>query len=708
MLRVPVMPQSSTPPARHVPVLTGDWRVMVVALLAGLACSLALVLSGPNRIVVPLGAEAADIAPARLLGVHASERQYDRRVRWTDGLARLRWPAVIGLHPAAVEITLASFPGRAGDQVRVTVNQGDTTRHTMSGDWDTLRVPVTDTQADLTLEVTSLTHVAPGDARRLGVRLHSLALVNASWTTILGATPWWHIALLTLVGALTVTLGARLTGHLIGGLVACAGLGMGLWATRLTTLHAASARAAVATLCLAGVTGFVLTRGGVGWRTACVVAVCSTLPFLVLATVIPQHFVPVPRWDVWDLVPLIEESYAGTLSVADLWRSHNAHRPFTGRTLLLANVWLTRWNHWVDLALLLATAALQFLVIVAFVARTRRHAARVHPASLVVVALFVFTLVQWENWLQGWQVVLLVGALAVSAALFVLTDCRVTWSRTIGAGLLGLMATASFLSCLLVWPLGALAIVARRANGWRPQLLQWSALTVVTIAVYAWDLPPDPSSRNMAVFATWDGLRALVGGILVSVGTPALYAPGVFMGETGALEWGIVVTGGAAMAVATGLTMRHAIDARGGHPTWLFPALLCLFGVGAGALAALGRAWLGLQAMTASRYVVFGAYVWIGLALLLAMSRAGGHRSARIVRLAALSAIAVLAALNWRPAMPHVEAHYLSSSQARAWLLRGDVHAAASVLFPDPFLLEERAAVLRQHRLSLFRPGAPP
>src|SRR5690606_16232927 len=112
--------------------------------------------------------------------------------------------------------------------------------------------------------------------------------------------------------------------------------------------------------------------------------------------------------------------------------------------------------------------------------------------SLAVVAILIFTLMQWENWLQGWQVVLLIGALAVMASLLLLTEGRSSTARTAAAAALGFVGTASFASCLLVWPLGAMAIVLRRAPGWRRQLAGWVVVSTAVIAAYMWDLPPDP------------------------------------------------------------------------------------------------------------------------------------------------------------------------------------------------------------------------
>lgn len=686
--------------------IVGGTHRALLAAASGVAFAGVLVLSGPSRVVVPIGAEARTATPARVTGVHASERQYGRLVRWTDGRARIEWPRVVGLQPVAVELSFASFPGRTGDQVTITVNDTHVSRHAMSGDWDVVSVPVPEATGALTIDVWSLTHHAPGDPRTLGVRLDTMTLHNGGLATTVTAATAWQVLMLVLAGALTFVVAASGAGRVSVGLGAVAALALVLWWGRLWSLQSDSLRALGATLALGGIIHAVLVHGGTPRRQAMLTAAGASLPFLVLAALIVQHFVDVPRWDVWELVPLIERQREGTLTFGDLWHAHNAHRPLTGRVLLLANVMLTRWNHWYDLAMLLTAGALQLVVLASFVARTQRRTASVHPAGLVVAAWFVFTLVQWENWLQGWQVLLLAGALSVSAALLVLAEGETSWSRTALAATLGLCGTASFASCLLVWPLGAAAIGLRQAPGWRRQFAAWLVLSAAAVAAYMWGLPPDPSAGPEAFALTWLTVRRLVAGVLVSVAMPALYRPGAFAGPAGPLEWAMVATGAAACALAALTTYRRWRDDRARETTWLFPVLLVLFGLGAGALAALGRAWGGVQSMTASRYVVFGACVWTGLVLLLAIRGPVVSTTRRWGTIALLLVIAMAAADNWRFAMPHIEAHYLSSSQARAWLRRDDIHAAASVLYPDPAVLEARTEILRKYHLSLYRPGA--
>jgi len=70
----------------------------------------------------------------------------------------------------------------------------------------------------------------------------------------------------------------------------------------------------------------------------------SAIPLIVLVVSIAAFAVDVPIADQWALVPLLEKSYAGRLSLRDLWAQHNEHRLLFPRLLMLGLAHLTGWN----------------------------------------------------------------------------------------------------------------------------------------------------------------------------------------------------------------------------------------------------------------------------------------------------------------------------------------------------------------------------
>lgn len=683
-------------------------RNLLPAGAAGLLLLVVLVGSTPSAVHVDVGGAE----PLTITGVHLGEEHYDRRIRWTDGRARVDWPGVIGIAPVVAEVELASFPGRAGDQVAFTAGQR-VTRHTLSADWDVVAVPVPPTGGPLTVDLQSPTYSAPGDDRQLGVRLDRVSLVNGSIRQVLSALVWWQALVLVLVGSLIWQCGRWLASGAddeaprwptawSAGLLALTGLTLAWW--RLWLLQPTGLRALAGAALLGGALVALLRReGAVSRRLAATVALACSATWLVLAIWSASHFVDVPRWDIWDVVRLIEKHYAGTLQLADYWGAHNEHRPLTARLVILPTVALAHWNHWYEFGALLTAAALLLLIVARFVASTQRHAQRVHPLALVAVALLVFSTAQWENWLRGYHVHIVLGAVAPVAALLVLSRTPTTWPRLSLAAALGVLGELSFGSGLVVWPLGALAILARRGPGVAPRLAVWTIVSVVAVALYFPGLPERPGLSDVTVGSGFEVVRIAVGA-LVSVAMPVVYMPQAFAGPTDATQAAIVAGAALAVLASAVLLWRRWRDDTTHACIWLFPMLLIGFGLGASLLASMGRARMGLYAMSASRYLVFSACFWVGFVLLLAMASPSQRRRGPSV--IALVVIGVAAAFAWTGGLPYMDADALAGRRAREALRRGDVGAAASVLYPDGPALQRMRAVLLEHHLSLFRPGA--
>lgn len=684
-------------------------RELLPAGAAGLLLLVLLVVTAPSAVHIDVGGAE----PMTITGAHLGEDYYDRRIRWTDGRARADWPGVLGVAPVVAEVELASFPGRAGDQVAFTAGHR-VTRHTLSAEWDVVAVAVPPTGGPFSLDLQSATYSAPGDDRQLGVRLDRVSFLNGSIRQVLASLVWWQALVLVLVGALMWQAGRWLATDVDGeaprwpmpwsvGLLLLTTGALAWW--RLWLLQPSGLRALVGAALLGGALVALLRRDdGVSRRLAAIVALACASTWLVMALWSTSHFVDVPRWDIWDAVRLIEKSYAGTLQLADFWSAHNEHRPLTARLVILPNVALAHWNHWYELGALLTTAALLLLVMAQFVARTQRHTQRVHPLALVVVALLVFSATQWENWLRGYHVHIVMGAVAPVAALLLLSTSPSTWPRLALAATLGVLGELSFGSGLVVWPLGALAIVARRDQGWPQRLGTWVLVSALAVGLYLPGLPHRPGLSDVTVGSGFDLVRIVVG-TLVSVAMPVVYLPEAFAGPTDATQAAIVCLAGLAVAASAVLLWMRWRDDTARACTWLFPMLLIGFGLGAALLAAMGRARMGLYALTASRYIVFSACFWVGLVLLLAMASPSQRRT-RLPSTVALVVLGLAAAFAWTGALPYMDADVLAGRRAREALRRGDVGAAASVLYPDGPALQRMRAVLLEHRLSLFRPGA--
>lgn len=677
---------------------------------AGWLLGFLLIMTAPAVTVIRVGASGG-LVPRMLAGVHDVEYHAAGPFRWTSGHARLRWEGRFGVEPAAVVVTMAGFPGSGQRSVDVSVN-GRVTRHVVTDRFAEARVrlPV-GTRAPLDIEITSLTTRPPADGRLLGVRLEAIAIEHPARTERLTAIRRGAgIVALGMVAVLAgawaagrgVTSGRAIRGALVAWSVAtAAALVIAPVALPAETLPL------LAPLTIGVLATVVLARAGHAPLAACGAGLVVAVQGMVILSWCVAAFVDVPRWDIWELVPLLEKQETQGLTVGDLWAPHNEHRPTIARAVLLANVALSRWNHWNELWLILAITSAHVLLLVAAL----RQADRQRPMAVLVqvagVGTFIATATQWENLLQGWQVTLVVGAAAISAAFILLSVGVLTWARIAGATVCVLIGTTGFATCLLGWPLGALAIAARRGPQWRAKVLTWSVVGCLVGVAYVYGLerpgglpPPAP------ILTSLDALGRVVYGICLALAMPVWYVVSPFAETHRAARMVLPGIGLAGLLLSATLVVMHVRDQRTRESlVWLLPSLWVVFAVAACAIAAIGRVPLGLQAMTASRYIAFTALFWVGLLQLLTVATPCRSAAGRAASLAVALVIVVAGLRAWGDSLPQFEQHHVSGVLGRDALLRADWPNTMAI-YPSPPVLDQRRRYLMRRGLSLYRPGA--
>lgn len=123
--------------------------------------------------------------------------------------------------------------------------------------------------------------------------------------------------------------------------------------------------------------------------------------------------------DEWEIVPLVEKLYTGSLTLGDLLSAHNEHRILFSRLIMLSMAHLTRFNTPAVMFLSWVLAAVAFLSI--FVMYMRDF-----DRSTSILLLFapipwlIFTLRQYESFLWGFEVQMYLCATGFVGAIFLL------------------------------------------------------------------------------------------------------------------------------------------------------------------------------------------------------------------------------------------------------------------------------------------------
>ncbi|MCA1614573.1 MAG: hypothetical protein LC795_10630 [Acidobacteria bacterium] len=456
--------------------------------------------------------------------------------------------------------------------------------------------------------------------------------------------------------------------------------------------------------------------GKSAWRGALLTA-SAALAACAPAWLILRYGVDVPYWDHWDLAPFFERLARGTLTAADLFAQQNEYRQFFPNLLFVALGRLTGWNVRAEMLACLLLACAAALGVRSLAARTSADPsggrAGTGGVQFLLASLFIFSAVQYENWLFGVQVVYFVPGACVTAGLVS------AYSERLGArasvfvcACLAAVATFSSANGVVCWLVLPLAILAARpearasARRWLPL---WGACLGLCLAayVYGYHTPKGHPAPSEAVTRPVDALiylSALSGGPLALGPRPLPVAV-----AAGACAL-------AAYAFACAYLLRHRNDAalvrRAG--AWV---ALGAYSVVTAAMVTAGRLGFGVAQSLSSRYTTFTLYLLVALVYLLpcvawhAARRGRGlaSRAALLRRLGAAAAVLLVLA--------HVAAFVLVVKHGAAPTRRARLRAKACLLFveaapnerclaeglhPNVPKLRARAAAL--DRLGYLRP----
>ena len=188
----------------------------------------------------------------------------------------------------------------------------------------------------------------------------------------------------------------------------------------------------------------------INWRTLGLVAIVC-LPALVLVGLLAKYAVNVPFWDQWELTTLFEKWHAGQLGFADFFAQHNEHRILFPRLIMFGLAIATGWNTLYEVATNVLLASLSFWFLWLILRRTFTTL-RMKVVAAATISLVVFSPLQFENWMWGWQIQWFLNVLGLVVAVWALSTWRTTPQRKFTvAALAAAVATYSLASGFFVW-----------------------------------------------------------------------------------------------------------------------------------------------------------------------------------------------------------------------------------------------------------------
>jgi hypothetical protein len=195
------------------------------------------------------------------------------------------------------------------------------------------------------------------------------------------------------------------------------------------------------------------------WRVFVALGLIAPVTYVVV--MVARYGVNVWFWDQWQFTPIIRSYQEHALTFGELWARHNEHRIFFPSLLMLALALPTRGNVFAPIAASIVLVALSLGLLWTVIRRTFDDR-RLAYVALVLASILLFSPVQWESWLWGWNVSWFLSNAGLFVAIWALWSwqARSLWHRYTVAAVAATVATFSLASGTFVWVVGLILIAA--------------------------------------------------------------------------------------------------------------------------------------------------------------------------------------------------------------------------------------------------------
>jgi hypothetical protein len=421
----------------------------------------------------------------------------------------------------------------------------------------------------------------------------------------------------------------------------------------------------------------------------------AIVPVFALLWFIHNFGVNVLYYDDWELVPLLQKSMSGTLTLADLFAQHNEHRmPFPFVIMLLV-ARMTRFNTiaqmYVSWGLLCITAYVMFLSVRKFLSPLSRSG-----VMLVLFPIFalLFSFRQFESilWAFTSQIYLMLLTVVLSFYLLSISQGldRRFWFSCVSAT----VASYSYFNGILAWPAG-LVLIFREGRS-RRRVCCWLTLAALNYAAffYGWIKPSYHPPWTFALIHPISGLVyffTLIGAVLEGYNVSSAFGFGILISIIGLLV----------------IVFSYKARILKQNRLWLS---LILFALLSSLAEMIGRSGFGAWQALSSRYTPITVLGLIGL-YLMASPALKIDRKVKRHLLRSFVAFGLITLMLVGLVIPYSEGWQLGQQWALARhrgayeLITLDLQSGqelATYLYPWPDVMKKRAAFLQQNGLGVF------
>ena len=429
-------------------------------------------------------------------------------------------------------------------------------------------------------------------------------------------------------------------------------------------------------------------------------------PAIALAVLLIIYGVDVPFWDQWSVLGMAEAFHLHILTFGQLFAQYNEHRLFFPSLLLVGIDALAHGNVKWELAALWLLAAVVLWNVFRLAGLTLQGSRVRLLTTTLLASLLIFSPIQYQNWLWGMQVDMLLPMTCLSAALVFLYSTRGPWLKLSIAAALATIAGYSYLNGMSCWILLLPAVLYQFQEGAARvrAALVWVALMAINLGAFFYHyrfLGSRPEIVDL-----WSHAELVITSFLAFLGSPLSFGSGLNAERVAHFI-------GAAAAVVTALACLKLFHRRK-EPGLVWRCMPWLviggYGLATAVIVTLGRATASPARLLESRYTSFSLYVFVALfflwPILFQDQNTDPQKWKRWATEALIAAIVLLHSFTSLYAvgqMKEMRTDRLESKACLAFFNLIDDPCQTQRLDWDPILLKQRVQSL--DRLGFFNPA---
>ncbi|HEY9850410.1 MAG TPA: hypothetical protein V6D28_13170 [Leptolyngbyaceae cyanobacterium] len=228
------------------------------------------------------------------------------------------------------------------------------------------------------------------------------------------------------------------------------------------------------------------------------------IPLALLLWFVANFSVNVPFLDQWVLVDFFEKVESKTANLGDLFAQHFEHRLFIPRIIFTILAFSSNWNVKLEQGCSVILAILSFYAMYKLSAIQETNNKQLFHLANISISMLYFSLVQFGNWLWGFQLQWYLPNFCIILAVFILyvPKSLSAYLKVLIAGLFCFLASFSSSHGLLSWLAMIPALLYFESNSSRRKkiILIWILMFILCCFIYSIGYQKPASSTDLFFF----------------------------------------------------------------------------------------------------------------------------------------------------------------------------------------------------------------